>query len=140
LIAGAAFQALLRKAFRDWAGTESEEKRIYVRNILTKAAASDIARFDVVKLEWIRNYSEYHFAVVTAIYNSAGTTRGGVWRKLGRPGVMAPPHVMPSAKLYVLIARSGCASRDQGCEFASSEQLPDFPPCLTHARNSHGST
>jgi hypothetical protein len=80
------YQALLRKAFRDWAGTESEEKRIYVRNILTNAAASDIASFDVVKLflEWIRDYSEYHFAVVTAIYNSAGITRGGVWRKLGR--------------------------------------------------------
>jgi hypothetical protein len=88
-VESAQFQALLRKAFRDWAGTESEEKRIYVRNILTNAAASDIASFDVVKLflEWIRNYSEYHFAVVTAIYNSAGITRGGVWRKLGRAAV-----------------------------------------------------
>jgi hypothetical protein len=88
-VESAQFQALLRKAFRDWAGTESEEKRIYVRNILTNAAASDIASFDVVKLflEWIRNYSEYHFAVVTAIYNSAGITRGEVWRKLGRAAV-----------------------------------------------------
>jgi hypothetical protein len=88
-VESAPFQALLRKAFRDWAGTESEEKRIFVRNILTNAAASDIASFDVVRLflGWIRDYSEYHFAVVTAIYNSAGITRGGVWRKLGRTAV-----------------------------------------------------
>jgi hypothetical protein len=81
-----AFQSLLRKAFRDWAGTESDQKRIYIRNILTNAAGSTMATDDVVKLflEWIKNYSELHFAVIGAIYNSAGITRGGVWRKLGR--------------------------------------------------------
>jgi hypothetical protein len=84
-----AYQALLRKAFRDWAGTESEEKRIFIRNILTNAAASTMASDDVVKLflEWIKDYSELHFAVIGAIYNSAGITRGGVWRKLGRQPV-----------------------------------------------------
>jgi hypothetical protein len=84
-----AYQALLRKAFRDWAGTESEEKRIFIRNILTNAAGSTIASDDVVKLflEWIKDYSELHFAVIGAIYNSAGITRGGVWRKLGRQPV-----------------------------------------------------
>jgi hypothetical protein len=65
------------------------DQRIYVRNILTNAAASNIVSFDVVKLflEWIRDYSEYHFAVVTAIYNSAGITRGDVLRKLGKATV-----------------------------------------------------
>jgi hypothetical protein len=84
-----AYRALLRKAFRDWAGTESEEKRIFIRNILTNAAGSTIASDDVVKLflEWIKDYSELHFAVIGAIYNSAGITRGGVWRKLGREPV-----------------------------------------------------
>jgi hypothetical protein len=80
------YQKLLRKAFRDWAGAESEEKRVWVRNILTNAAASKLASDDVVKLflEWIRDYSEFHFAVIAAVYNDAGITRGGVWRKLGR--------------------------------------------------------
>jgi hypothetical protein len=80
------YQKLLRKAFRDWAGAESEEKRVWVRNILANAAASKLASDDVVKLflEWIKDYSEFHFAVIGAIYNSAGITRGGVWRKLGR--------------------------------------------------------
>jgi hypothetical protein len=88
-IKSAAYQALLRKAFRDWAGTESEDKRTFVRNILTNAAASAIASDDVIKLflEWIKDYSELHFHVIGAIYNSAGITRGGVWRKLGRQPV-----------------------------------------------------
>jgi hypothetical protein len=83
------YQSLLRKAFRDWAGTESEEKRIFVRNLLSNAAASTLASDDVVKLflQWIRDYSEFHFAIVGAIYNSAGITRGGVWDKLGRKPV-----------------------------------------------------
>ncbi len=83
------YQQLLRKAFRDWAGAESEEKRIWVRNVLANAAASKLASDDVVKLflQWIRDYSEFHFAVIGGIYNAAGITRGGVWRKLGRAPV-----------------------------------------------------
>jgi hypothetical protein len=83
------YQKLLRKAFRDWAGTESEEKRVWVRNILANAGGSKLASDDVIKLflEWIKNYSEFHFAVIGAIYNSAGITRGGVWRKLLREQV-----------------------------------------------------
>ena len=83
------YQALLRKAFRDWAGTESEEKRVLIRNLLANAAGATIASDDVIKvfLEWIKKYSELHFAVIGAIYNSAGITRGGMWRKLGRPTV-----------------------------------------------------
>jgi hypothetical protein len=83
------YQSLLRKAFRDWAGTESEEKRKLVRNLLSNAAGSALASDDVVKLflEWIRDYSELHFAVIGTVYNNAGITRGGVWQKLGRKPV-----------------------------------------------------
>jgi hypothetical protein len=83
------YQSLLRKAFRDWAGAESEEKRVLVRNLLVNAAASRLTSDDVVKLflKWIKDYSEFHFEVVGAIYNNAGITRGEVWRKLGRPSV-----------------------------------------------------
>jgi hypothetical protein len=88
-VKGAQYQKLLRKAFRDWAGAESEEKRVWVRNVLANAAASKLASDDVVKLflQWIRDYSEFHFAVIGAVYNAAGITRGGVWRKLGRATV-----------------------------------------------------
>lgn len=99
-----AYQSLLRKAFRDWSGTESEEKRAFVRNILANAAASSFVSDDVVKLflEWLRDYSELHFAVISAIYNSAGITRGGVWSKLGRQAVREDS---ADADLYRLIFR-----------------------------------
>jgi hypothetical protein len=85
----ASYQALVRKAFRDWAGAESEEKRVLIRNLLTNAASSKLASDDVVKLflQWINDYSEFHFAVIKAIYNNAGITRGSVWQKLGRVAV-----------------------------------------------------
>jgi hypothetical protein len=84
-----AYQTLMRKAFRDWSGAESEAKRTMVRNLLVNAAGSRVASDDVVKLflDWLDTYSEFHFEVIGAIYNNAGITRGGVWRKLGRPVV-----------------------------------------------------
>lgn len=88
-VESAEFQSLLRKAFRDWAGTESEEKRIFVRNVLVNAAASKLTSDDVVRLflQWIKDYSEFHFEVVGAIYNNAGITRGEVWHNLRRQQV-----------------------------------------------------
>lgn len=83
------FQSLIRKAFRDWAGTESEEKRVMVRNIISNAAQPN--RFvtdDVIKLflQWIKDYSELHFDIVKQIYNETdGITRGAMWEKTGRP-------------------------------------------------------
>jgi hypothetical protein len=83
------YQSLLRKGFRDWAGAESEEKRILIRNVLANAGAAQLASDDVVRLflEWIKDYSEIHFAVVAKIYNNSGITRGEVWVALGRSPV-----------------------------------------------------
>ncbi|MEI8397301.1 MAG: hypothetical protein WCF85_21480 [Rhodospirillaceae bacterium] len=88
-IASEEYQSLLRKGFRDWAGAESEEKRVWVRNILSNAGATGIVTDDVVRLfmEWIKRYSELHFSVIGAIYNRAGITRGRVWTVLGRQPV-----------------------------------------------------
>ena len=80
------YQSLLRKGFRDWSGTESEQKRVLVRNILSNAGATRIVSDDVVRLfmEWVKTYSEFHFEVVGRIYNNSGVTRGDVWEALGR--------------------------------------------------------
>ena len=80
------YQSLLRKGFRDWSGTESERKRVLVRNILSNAGATRIVSDDVVRLfmEWVKTYSEFHFEVVGRIYNNSGVTRGDVWEVLGR--------------------------------------------------------
>src|ERR1700722_18053821 len=65
------FQSLMKKAFREWAGAESETKREYVRNILANAASSRISNDDVVRLyiDWLQRYSELHFEVIGAVYN-----------------------------------------------------------------------
>lgn len=83
------YQSLVRKAFRDWAGAESVEKRVLIRNLLANAAGKTIASDDVIRLflEWIKNYSELHFAVIGAVYNNTGISRGDVWRNLGKAAV-----------------------------------------------------
>ena len=83
------YQRLLKKAFRNWAGTESEKKQAFVRNILTNAASTEIVSDDVVSLflEWLHNYSEFHFLVIGELYRNPGSTRGDIWRNLGRSEV-----------------------------------------------------
>ena len=80
------YQSLLRKGFRDWSGTESEQKRLLVRNILSNAGVTSIVSDDVVRLfmEWVKTYSEFHFEVIGKIYNNSGISRGDVWEALGR--------------------------------------------------------
>jgi hypothetical protein len=83
------YQSLLRKAFRDWSGTESEVKRTMVRNILAHAADVSLTTDDIVRmfLQWISIYSEMHFVVIRSIYNDNGVTRGRIWEKIGKEDV-----------------------------------------------------
>jgi len=99
-----AYQSLLRKAFREWSAAESESKREYVRNILANAAATELVTDEVIKLylDWLRTYSEFHFQVISAVYNNAGITRGGIWTKLGREPVREDS---ADADLYKLLIR-----------------------------------
>jgi hypothetical protein len=88
-VASPEYQALIRKAFRDWAGAESEQKRTFIRNILAHAADKSITTDDVVRmfLQWINMYSELHFAVIASIYNDSGVTRARIWEKVGKEEV-----------------------------------------------------
>jgi len=103
-VEGKEFQSLLNKTFRDWAGAESEQKRVYIRNILSNAAASTLTSDDVIRMfiDWVSQYSEMHFQVIGAIYNSDGITRGEVWRKIGRG---AAREDSADADLYKLLFR-----------------------------------
>lgn len=86
------YQSLLKKTFREWSGAESENKRIYIRNILANAAASSMTSDEVVRLfiDWLKTYSELHFKVIAVIYKHGtnGVSRGGVWNDLGKEAVM----------------------------------------------------
>ena len=86
------YQALLKKAFRNWSAIDTEFKRQRVRNILTNAAASRTASDDVVRLflDWINLYSDFHFEVIGEIYRNPGMTRGGIWDNLGKPNEAGP--------------------------------------------------
>lgn len=83
------YQSILKKAFRSWAGTESRKKQEYIRNILTNAAATRLVSDDVVFLfmDWLQDYSEFHFAVIGELYKNKGSTRREVWENLGRERV-----------------------------------------------------
>lgn len=80
------YQSLLKKAFREWAGAESEEKRSYIRNILANAAATTLTSYDVIRLfiDWLKKFSEMHFQVMGAVYNTNGISRGSIWKKIGK--------------------------------------------------------
>jgi len=88
-VASPQYQSLVRKAFRDWAGAESEEKRETVRNILAHAADTSLTSDDVVRLflKWINDFSELHFRVIRSIYNDGGVTRARMWEKIGKEEV-----------------------------------------------------
>jgi len=98
------FQSLVKKTFREWSGAESEEKRVLIRNILANAAASSVSSDDVVRLfiDWIDQYSELHFQVIAAVYNSNGISRGAIWRKIGKGKVREDS---ADADLYKLLFR-----------------------------------
>ena len=98
------YQSLIRKTFREWSGAESEDKRTYIRNILANAAATKVTSDDVIRLfiDWINQYSEMHFQVIGAIYNSDGITRGQIWKKIGKGQVREDS---ADADLYKLLFR-----------------------------------
>jgi hypothetical protein len=98
------YQSLVKKTFREWSGAESEEKRKLIRNILANAAASDISSDDVIRLfiDWIDQYSELHFQVIGAIYNTNGISRGAIWTKIGKGEVREDS---ADADLYKLLFR-----------------------------------
>lgn len=98
------YQSLLKKAFRNWAGTESRKKQEYIRNVLTNAAATRIVSDDVVFLfiEWLQDYSEFHFAVIGELYKREGITRRQIWENLGRERVREDS---ADADLYKLLIR-----------------------------------
>lgn len=103
-VKSAEYQTLMKKAFRNWAGTESPKKQEYIRNILSNAAASRMTSDDVVSLfiEWLQTYSEFHFAVIGELYRNPGSTRGQIWTNLGKGPVREDS---AEADLFKLLVR-----------------------------------
>lgn len=98
------YQSLVKKTFREWSGAESEDKRVYIRNILANAAATKVSSDDVIRMyiDWINQYSEMHFQVIGVIYNNDGISRGEIWRRIGRESAREDS---ADADLYKLLIR-----------------------------------
>jgi hypothetical protein len=78
------YLALVRKAFRIWDESETEEKRRLLSNVITNAAGTRASSDDVIRLflDWIRLYNEVHFAVTREIFQNPGSTRFDIWSGL----------------------------------------------------------
>jgi hypothetical protein len=102
----AEYQSILKKTFREWSAAESEEKRVYIRNILANAASSEISSDDVIKLfiSWLSIYSEFHFQVIASIYKNQanGISRRDIWNELRKNTVSEES---ADADLYKLLIR-----------------------------------
>lgn len=76
------YLTLVRRAFRSWDDAETIEKRKYVVNLISNAAATNICPDDLIRLfnDWLDQYHEIHFKVIRAVYQRPGITRLGIWQ------------------------------------------------------------
>ena len=79
-----AYLALVRKAFRAWDQSDTEEKRRLLGNLVTNAGSTRACPDDVIRLfiDWIELYNEVHFAVIREIYKNPGSTRFEIWSEI----------------------------------------------------------
>ena len=78
------YLALVRRGFRAWDKSETDEKRDYIRRCLANAAATKLCSDDIIRLfiDWIDKYDEIHFAVIKVLYHNRGATRAFIWDKI----------------------------------------------------------
>ena len=80
-IEGEAYLALVRKAFREWDQSDTEEKRRMLGNVVINAGNTRACPDDVIRLfiDWTALYNEVHFAVIREIFHNPGSTRFEIW-------------------------------------------------------------
>ena len=109
------YRALMKKAFRNWQNIDSEPKRQKVRNLLSNAAASTLASDDVIRLflDWIDDYSDFHFSVIGEIYRNGPISRAAVWDNIGRGPVREDSAEADLFKLLIRDLSTGSVVRQQ---------------------------
>ena len=75
---------IVRKSFRSWDNADTQEKRDFIRMLLTNSGTNTLVPDDLIRLflDWIDSYHEIHFAVIKVIYQNPGVTRYGIWKEL----------------------------------------------------------
>jgi hypothetical protein len=99
------YLALVRKSFKVWDDSDTDEKKKYVSNLLSNSAGTRLCSDDVIRLfiDWLRMYHELHFAVIRSIYRTPGITRYEIWVELRDENL--PREDSPEADLYKYIFR-----------------------------------
>ena len=76
--------SLVKATFSRWDQVETLEKRKMLRKLITNAGGISIVQDDWVRffLDWIEKYHEFHFQVISEIYNHPRITRGEIWQNI----------------------------------------------------------
>lgn len=98
------YQDLVKKGFRVWDNSDTDEKRDYIKNLLANSCASTLCTDDVIRLfiDWIGLYHEAHFYVIKEIYQNRGISRGQIWDKIKGT---RPREDSAEADLYKMLIR-----------------------------------
>jgi hypothetical protein len=98
------YLGLIRRAFKSWDAAETQEKRDYVVNLISNAAASPLCPDDQIRLfnDWLDKYHEIHFKVIRAIYQTTGITRLAIWQSVSEE---MPREDSAEADLFKLLIR-----------------------------------
>jgi len=83
------YMQIVRKSFRSWDKSDTQEKKELIRKLLTNSGAHNTVPDDLIRLflDWIDLYHEIHFAVIKVIYNNPGVTRFEIWKELNGKSV-----------------------------------------------------
>ena len=83
------YMQIVRKSFRSWDKSDTQEKKELIRKLLTNSGAYNTVPDDLIRLflDWIDLYHEIHFAVIKVIYNNPGVTRFEIWKELNGKSV-----------------------------------------------------
>jgi hypothetical protein len=96
---------LVRKSFKIWDDSDTDEKKKYIANLLSNSAGTKLCSDDVVRLfiDWLKMYHELHFAVIRSIYKTPGITRYEMWTELKNGDL--PREDSPESDLFRYIIR-----------------------------------
>jgi len=98
------YLSLVRKGFKEWDNSETQEKKQYIQKLLTNAGATTLTTDDLIRLfiDWISLYHETHFLVIKEVYKHKGITRGQIWQNLNNT---QPREDSVEADLFKLLIR-----------------------------------
>lgn len=78
------YLSVVRQAFQAWDRANTDEKRKYIRNLVSNSAGTKLCSDDIIRLfiDWLELFHEMHFAVIREIYKNPGITRYDIWAEL----------------------------------------------------------